>query len=276
MEGSMTTEDKRLRTLAGAHVVIGLLAGIFALVKLPLPMRLDTILIVPLIASSLSQAFLLALWGVASTIPLWKKIVGLVIGMVYLETMLVMAVDDSLLDVATVTVTVAIAFLVVLRMTGVKLIRQLPIDSFVLADAEPLRFSIRGLMLMIAAVALLSAVAKALQAIPFPEKHLLGNIMFSLSFVAVAFVALWAVLVKAQPFGRGFLAVVLSPILGLFFAIASNADPAGWVFIILTLIICSATMLVSFLVLRSCGYCFVVERAVGTTTVGRSAGECPD
>ena len=239
-------------------------------------------------ASSLCQAFLLALWGVCSAAPLWKKIAGLVVGTVYLEMLLVLALGDSLLGVATGTVAFAAAFLVASRMTGVRLIRQLPIALYSRDDSEPLRFSIRHLMLLIAAVALLSAVAKALHAIPVPDKTPLVNIMLSLSFVVVGFVALWAVLVKGQAFGRAFLAVVLSPILGLFVAIASSADLAGWVFIILTMILCSATMLVSFLVLRSCGYRFVSrnssipelspdeDNAGGGDHIGQSASGRPD
>jgi hypothetical protein len=98
--------DKRLAFLAWSHFTFGLLAGIFALIRLTIAARLVGILIVPLITSSSCQAFLLAVWGVTSRASLWKRIAGLVAGTVYLETVLVLAVDRTLFDLATITVTV--------------------------------------------------------------------------------------------------------------------------------------------------------------------------
>jgi hypothetical protein len=282
-EGIMMPDNKRLKALAGAHFTIGLVIGILALVRVPIPLRLHEMLIVSLIASLLSQAFLLALWGVTCTASLWKRIAGLVAGTVYLETLLVL-VDSTLLDVATITIAFTTATLLVLRTNGVRLVRHDSVDPFARADTGPLRFSIRSLMLLTAAVALLGAVARALHAIPYPEKIPLINILFSLSFVATGFVALWAALMKTRSFGRGSIAFVLSPILGLFFAIASSADQAGWVFIFPTLILGSAAMLGSFLVVRSCGFRFVSihssipehlsddEHAGRATCIGKSAG----
>jgi hypothetical protein len=285
-EGHIMHDDNRLKALAGAHFAIGLLIGILATIRLPIPVWLEAIRLVPLIASSLSQAFLLSLWVVTCTTSFWKRIAGLFAGTVYLEMLLSLAVSRTFLYVSAVTLVITTASLLVLRTKGFGFIRQFPKVPLARAESEPLMFSIRGLMLLTAAVALLSVVARALQAISFPERRIFIIILFPICFVTVGFVGFWSVLVKAQPFGRASFAVVLSPILGVFLAIASSADHAG-VYIIVTLILYLVAMLGSFLVVRSCGYRFVrshsllpeplsdSENAGGTARIGKSAGKCP-
>ena len=115
-----------------------------------------------------------------------------------------------------------------------------------------MRFSIRGLMAFTAAVALLIAGARALQ-----EGHwrfaLMGAI-WSLCFGAVGLVALWAALGESHPLRRGVVAFVLSPILGALFAHASEAHRAGQFYIITTMLLYPAVLLVSLMVVCSCGY----------------------
>ena len=66
-----------------------------------------------------------------------------------------------------------------------------------------------------------------------------------------------AALGKAQPLKRAAVVFVLSPILGIFFAIASNARSTERVFIIVSMLLYSVALLVSLFVVRSCGYRFV-------------------
>jgi hypothetical protein len=287
-EGIMMSDDDKLSTLAGAHVAIGLLAAILVPVGRPILGRLDDILIVPLIASSLSLAFLLALWGVTCTASLWKRIAGLVAGTVYLETLLVLALDSTILYLATATIAFTTAWLLVFWAKGFTVTRPVTMAPFAQVNNEQSRFSIRGLMLLIAVVAVLSASAKVLRAIPFPYKvHLLNN-LFSICFVAVGFVALGSVLVKVQPFGLVSVAVFLSPVLGAYCAFAASTDGNEWIYIILTFILGSAAMIASFLVVRSCGYRIVSshssiadaqsddDNAGETTWIGQSADEAAD
>ncbi len=58
--------EKRLRSLAIAHVAIGLGAGVVAPIEVDAPLGLIHILIVPLVASAACQSVLLAVWGVTS------------------------------------------------------------------------------------------------------------------------------------------------------------------------------------------------------------------
>jgi hypothetical protein len=113
-------------------------------------------------------------------------------------------------------------------------------------------------MLFTAAVALLSAGARALR--ETPHRIISLTTVWALCFVAVGLVALWAALGNARPLRRGPVVFALSPVLGVFFAFAAGAHRAGWFYIILTMLLFPAFLLGSLLVVRSCGY-RIVRRA---------------
>jgi hypothetical protein len=112
-------------------------------------------------------------------------------------------------------------------------------------------------MLLIAAVALYIALARALHGIPSPEGLLLFHSFVSLCLVTVGLVALWAVLDEARPLVRVSAILLLSSNLGILAAFAAHADRNQLVNIIVVMSLYSAELLVSFLVVRSCGYRFV-------------------
>jgi hypothetical protein len=78
--------------------------------------------------------------------------------------------------------------------------------------------------------------------------------VWAMCFVALGLAALWAALGKVRPLGRGTVVLVLSPLLGAFFAFGAGAPPQGWAYIILTMLLYAALLLGSLLVVRSCGY----------------------
>jgi hypothetical protein len=248
--------DRRLLGLAIVHCVFGLFAGFVARLTLPVPMRLN---LLPIIVSGICQAFLLALWGVTSAAAQWKRIAGLLAGTVYVETLLVAAVESDIAGVATITIVGTAASLLVVRTKGLRCVRHVQTDASARPMTEPMRFSIRSLMLLIAAAALLITVARTVREFPMPAKILPANIFFSFSIVTVGLLALWAVLGAARPVPRAWIVLILSPVLGVLFAIAADADRDGWVLIVLTLILYSATMVASLLIVRSCGYRFVKQ-----------------
>ena len=250
--------NERLRSLAAIHFVIGLIAGVLATNGLHASSWLSGILLIPLVALVPCQAFILALWGVISTASPWKRIAGLLAGSVYLEMLWLLSLEWELPGTSSVTVAVATASLVVVRAMGGKLTRQVHNGSPAQPETERLRFSIRGLMLVTAAFALLSSVTRAFQVLHLPDNRLTPLIVFlSLCFVTIGFVGLWAVLGKARPLERVTVVLVISPNLGVFFALAANAHEAGWAYVILSMLLNSVALLVSLFVVRSCGYRFV-------------------
>jgi hypothetical protein len=70
------TGDRRLLGLAAGQLALGIVAGVLAPVELRNPLGLVHLPIVPLFASALCQALLLALWGATSRASPWKRLRG--------------------------------------------------------------------------------------------------------------------------------------------------------------------------------------------------------
>ena len=257
----MSEEKRRLWSLVVVLIVTGIVAGMLAPIRLTAPLwlvrnlppfGLQRILIVPLFASTMAQSALIALWGVASAASPWKRLAGLVVGAVYLEMLLALGLDDEFVGTATVTIAVTSLSLLVLRAMKIRLARQSEKAQVGRAEPEGLRFSIRGLMVFTAAVAVLSAGVRALQASHGRNVGLAG--IWALCFVAVGLSALWAALGQVNPLRRGLVVFVLSAVLGACFAVAAHAHEAGRIYILLTMLLYSAILMVSLLVIRSCNY----------------------
>ncbi|AGA28217.1 hypothetical protein [Singulisphaera acidiphila] len=247
--------DIRLQNLAVAQVILGGIAVTLAPIELNSPLGLGRLLIVPLFASALGQAVLLSIWGVASTVSPWVRMAGLVVGAAYLESMVNSRLGEEFLGVAAVTVVVTTASLLVVRALGGGFTQRAENSQAGRSDTEGLRFSIRGLMVFTAAVALLCAGARGLQA--NPARFVLLVTLWALCFVAVGFATLWAAMGEVRPQRRWPVVFALSPALGVLFAYAVDAHLAGWVYIILSLFLFSVNLFMSLLVVRSCGYRFV-------------------
>jgi hypothetical protein len=253
--------NRRLLLLVVGNIILGVVAALlvrvdlhdpFGLAALFPPSGLKDILLVPFFASVFCQALLLALWGAYSGVSPWLRMAGMVVGTVYLEALLPDRMRREFLGISTITVTVTTATLLVMRALGVRLNRQDESAQPMRAEPEGLRFSIRGLMLFTAAVALLSAGARALQ--DTPRRLFLQEAVLAMCFVAAGLMALWAGLGNARPPHRGAVVFALSPVLGAFFAFAVHAHKAGWAYIMLTMLLYPAVLLASLLVVRSCGY----------------------
>jgi hypothetical protein len=244
--------DRRLKILAIGHLAIGVGTGVLAQIELSTLFDLQHILIVPLFASALCQSFLLSLWGAACQAAPWKRLAGLVAGAVYLEALLATKLREEFLGIATVTIAVTTVSLLVVQWLGVRITRQEEVGQPARSEPEGLKFSIRSLMIFTAGVALLCAVARALQT--SPTQQFLLILVWAICFVAVGLVSLWAALGEARPLRRGPVVLVLSSLLGVFFAFAAGAHSAGWVYILLIMLLYPTALLGSLLVVRSCGY----------------------
>ncbi len=269
------TGDRRLLLLAVAHLAFGVIVGLLAPIELgdpsglagilP-PYGLGHILIVPLVALALCQAFLLAFWGALSRVSPWWRAAGLVAGAVYLEALLPHTFRHEFFGASTVTIAVTTATLLVARALGVRLTREDDLGQSAQVETEGLRFSIRSLMLFTAAVAVLSAGARVLQNVP--DRLLVLIVVWVLCCVTIARVALWATLGNARPRWRAPVVFAIAPVLGAFFAIAVRAHPSGCVLITLTMLLYPSLLLGSLLIVRSCGYRLMrrTDRAHSTLT----------
>ena len=217
--------DSRLQILAVAHVALGVVTSVLAPVELRTPFGLEHIPIVPFFASALCQALLLSLWGAVSQAKPWMRLAGLVAGAVYLEALVPSDLRREFLGISTITIVVTTATLLVVRWLGVRLTRQDDPDQSARQEPEGLRFSIRGLMIFTAAVAVICAGARALEGARSP---FLFIPVWAVCFVAVGLVSLWAVLGDAHPLRRGPVVFVLSPDTRGLLRLRRKCPP-GWV-----------------------------------------------
>ena len=272
--------NRRLWWLVAAHLALGVTAGVLAPVEVRSswlrrmfpPAGLDLILIVPLFAVALSQALLIALWGTVSTAAPGKQLARLVVGVVYLEALFSSELRGEFRGLSTVTVVLFTVSLLVGRALGIRVTRRGGSDQGPRTEAEGLRFSIRGLMLLTVVVALLSSGARLLRATP--AHFFLVVVVWSVCFVVVGLVALWVALGTARPPRRVPALFVLSPVLGAFFAYAVHAHEAGQVYITLTMLLYPTVLLGSLLVVRSCGY-RLVRRAAASAEPADGDGPGP-
>jgi hypothetical protein len=241
--------DRKLQILAVAHLGLGVVTRFLAHVELRTPSGLRHLPEVPVFASALCQAFLLSFWVAASQARPWMRLAGLVAGAAYLEALFPADLRREFLGISTITIIVTTATLLLVRRLGVRFaLQDNPGQS---ATQEGLRFSIRGLMIFTAVVALICAVAKAMEGARNP---IVFVPVWALCFVAVGLISLWAMLGNANPLHRGPVVFVLSPMLGAFFAFAAGAQQAGWIYILLIMLLYPVGLLGSLLVVRSCGY----------------------
>ena len=245
----------RLQVLAASHVILGVSTAVLAPIHLSTPFGLDHILIVPWFALALCQAFLLSVWGSASQAPPWMRLAGLVTGTLCLEALVALDPTSEFLGTCTITISVTTGSLLVVRRLGVRFTRPTEFGQLARPEPERLGFSIRDLLILTAAVAMLCAGAKALEESPIRFFQIV--LVWALCFVTVGLVSLWAALGKARPIRRSPAVFVLSPMLGAFFAFAAGADNAAWVYILLIMLLYPAALLGSLLVVRSCGYLIV-------------------
>jgi hypothetical protein len=243
--------DRRLQSLVVAHLALGVVTSVLAHVELPTPYGLTQIPMVPLFASALCQALLLSLWAAVSQARPWMRLAGLVAGAVYLEALIPADLRREVLGISTITIVVTTATLLMVRWSGVKFGRQADPGQSARPAPEGLRFSIRGLMIFTAAVAVICAGARALEG---SHSLFLLILVWALCFVAVGLFSLWAVLGEADPLRRVLVMFVLSPMLGACFAFAAGARRAVWIYILLIMLLYPAALLVSLFVVRSCGY----------------------
>jgi hypothetical protein len=236
---------KRLVWLLAVHAGAGIIASTVA--------PLEQILLVPLLASVSCQAVLLALWGACATTAPWKRLAVLATGAMYLE---LLARPGSLRNefsgFPTLVVVLVSAGMLSLRVTGWEVAARAESDRLPGEETGGFRFSIRGLMLCTAAVALLGAGARGLT--PGPGNMLWALVVWSLCFTAVGLAALWAGLGGGPPGWRSPLVFLMSACLGVFFAAAVQAHAQGWFYVISIMLLSTGGLLASLAVVRSCGY----------------------
>jgi hypothetical protein len=245
-------DGSRLIWLVGAHLALGFLAAALATVEIDTPFGLRHLLIVPLFALTFSQVSLLGLWGVFFPTASRKRLSGLALGTAYLECAFDRALGSEFLLMPSAAMALTIVSLLIVRRWGARLSRKGDDVDFARSKPEGFRFSIRRLMVLIAVVALLSAVARSARESP-QDFRLVLSVIWSICFVVAGLLALVAALEHSRSLRRGLSAVAVSAVLGAFFAYAADAHRDGWVYVMMIMVLYPAVLLGSLVVVRSCG-----------------------
>ena len=245
--------DVRLARLAAAHLVLAPACAALTPIAIPGFLGLDHILLVPCFALTFAQVGLLGLWAVFSPADPWTRFLGLVTGAAGLEALLDLAFRGEFGGLVALSAALTFAALIVLRWLGFRLARRPDAAGEPDPGHSGLRFSIRGVMALTAAVAVMSALARNLEGSPGPMT-VVRLVTWAACFLAVGLLALRAISGADRPLARGLPAVAVAGVLGAFFAYACDAHHAGWVYIILIMMLDAAALLGSLLVLRSCGF----------------------
>ncbi|WP_165073694.1 hypothetical protein [Paludisphaera rhizosphaerae] len=246
---------ERLFGLTILHLALGMIAAFFARLELGTRIGLKYLPIVPCHALTLCQASLLALWSVSSRDPVKSRMIGVLLGAVYLEVTVPFSLSSEFLGISSLAVALTIVSLLVMRAMGSRVERRVQSEAAEQDPPEDLKLSIGGIMVFTAVVALMCTLAKALQA--SGPNRLLLTVVWAMCFVAVGLMCLWAVLGKGRLIHRAPLVFLISPLLGAFFAFAVEAHKTGWAYILLIMTLYPAVLIGSLCVVRSCGYRFV-------------------
>ena len=185
---------------------------------------------------------------------LWKRLAGLVTGVLFLAALTPGDVGRELLPgIWIITMIVTMGALLVLRRFGLVVKRPGDLSQSALAEPTGPRFSIRGMMIFTAVIALLCAGARALQATWQPLLLIILVLVWTSCFVAVGLVSLWTALGDARPLRRCPAVFTLSTALGAYLAMPARTV-TGRVDIFLIMVLYQTVLTGSLLIVRSCGY----------------------
>jgi hypothetical protein len=218
-------------------------------IEIRTPSGLPHLPIVPLFALTFCQVILLSFWAVFSPTTRWKRLGGLVGGVACLEALFDLSLGVEFYLMPSVASVITAGSLLFVRGMGIRLESLTDPVHLPLPESEGLRFSICGLMMIIAVIALLSAGVRNLRG-----TGLILTVIWSVCFVAVGLVALRAALGSSRLIQWRVVLMVLSPALGALLAYAAGAHRAGVFYIIAIMLLYPAVLLGSLLVVRSCGY----------------------
>lgn len=210
----------RLWLLLIAHLALGLFFSIWTDSKPTHSYSIALFLLVmPVFGFVLSQAFLLVLWLVFSPASWWKRLASLMVGAVYLKSLLIVGWPDAVLLTAMLASGIAV-ILGVIRWQYANL-RHFP-QPPVKAGNEGLKLSIRGLMFFTFVIAVTIVGAKLLRESTSEAPNLFLAFALSLSFVVVGVASVWAVLGLPRPIMRSAVVLLISAVLGSLLVYALN------------------------------------------------------
>ncbi len=202
-----------------------------------------------------SQIHLLGIWGGLGGTVLWKRLIGVLLGIGYMIFCLVLSNGPvvagilALIIVGTVSM-MAVTF-VVRFIAGP--IRQ---ERSPVVAASRHQFSIRQLLILMSVIACLTAIGKLVQPLvdPAGDGSFVVLILYAIVYDVIGFIPVCFVLAMKRPVIYGICVVVVEACLAYFLGRIANPGSNTDVMMMSVTAIEATSVAVSLLVVRSCGY----------------------
>lgn len=250
MEAKPESPNFRLRFfwLVAAQVVIGVLAGLVT----HLDYRSEWLSELPG-CIMVSQISLLGVWGGQGGTALWKRLIGVLLGISYLMILVKFGIGvahiDALIFIFCLTASTVFMTLSVRFITG-----AIYHESSSAGESCRRQFSVRRLFGLTTVVAFLAAALKLVHSLidDLLRQMLFGIFVYSLAYAVIAIVPMWCVLAMKRPVLLGILVVAVAACVGDVFGHLSQpkADIVGMFFMATQ----ATYVVITLLIVRSWGY----------------------
>jgi hypothetical protein len=203
-----------------------------------------------------SQPSLVGLWAGLGTGPWWARLVGVLVGLIYLGGLFSVGVKEVDVNLVFMIVFAGLSVAGLLTVCRYFALRIRPIDADT-SHKTAAQFSIRQLMLFTLVVACVMALAKWLLPHVDIDGHFLVLLLIGVPFVMLGLVAVWAIL-GTRHARLGTIAVLLvAPLLGfglnmvLQMFLGINIDTGYWITATMTT---TFALILSLYAIRRCGF----------------------
>ena len=259
-----TNSRRTIHWLVVGHIIVGLIWGLF-FVDLFVDLFVGrgnhpfTTIYNAIFSSILfSEASLLGIWGSLGTASWWKRLVGVVLGVIYLIALSLTPTDIGALrrHVSLFSI-VSNSFLIIIVPTQFVVITLLIARLFdVVICLNPqqtnrIHFSIRHLMVLTVLIASLLAIGKTIQPSVYNNAFVFSHLVLPLVGGIVGVIPVWFVLATKQPALPCVGVVAVAAFVGYWLGRTSYASEVSTM---IHTTIEATIIVVSLLVVRSCGY----------------------
>jgi hydrogenase-4 membrane subunit HyfE len=249
--------NRKTLLLVAVHIALGTALAAAGHWERQRPSIWEPILLVAAFAVVFCQSGLVGFWTAMSRASAWKRAIGLIAGMIVLETMLLWCRGAFMFMPTMVTGLVAV-LLALLRIYRAELLAVAdPPREF---SRKTLQFSIRGLMLLTLLVAVLVTVGKQFRETDLYDYNLFLLAAWALAFATTDIAAVWAALSPNRPLLPGSGVLVLSVAVGFLVCWGLGGVRDDWIYVPAIMFLQTAMLLASLLVVRSNGYRMVRYR----------------
>jgi hypothetical protein len=269
---------KRLGIAVGLQVLAGLITGAMLATDYP-PAPAEAVPVLYLATTS-SQCALLAIWGSVGSKRTSKRAAGLVAGTIYLWLNLAFAMgtpgalDQWLIAFALVACAIGALWASLMVTSGWRPGFAMARDPSADERASALQFSLRHIMVLVVAVAVVLTAGRLVRATEKSDTLEIAAvcIVLAVCLAEASLAALWATLSQGPIIARLGVAMGLALLTGFIPPFYFDLAPRDYFLVMLVAIVSQAFTIATLLVARRCGY-RLIRRESPPTLASEASGE---